>query len=310
LRSGIPIDDTLSYFSQILDGVEAAHLQKVVHRDLKPENILYDKDKNLFSIADFGIAQFQEEELFTAIETSNGTRLANFQYAAPEQRSRGQSVDHHADIFALGLILNEMFTNQVPQGTSYKTIGSVSKNHLYLDELVSDMLKQSPDERPASIEVVKRELIRRNNEFITLQKISELRDTVVPTSDIDDPIVLDPIRLVGFDWDRNLLKLILNQPVTEKWLNALYNMGSHTSIVGKEPQVFKFRSNEATIPAEERDVQRIIDFFKDWLPKANKVYERNLKLEQQELEKKKRREIEQEKTIQETRQRILRNTKI
>lgn len=168
IKSGIPPDNVLPYFSQILDGVEAAHLQKVIHRDLKPENILFNKDKNVFSIADFGIAQFQQEELFTAVETSDGTRLANFQYAAPEQRGRGQIIDNYTDIYALGLILNEMFTKQVPQGTAYKTIGSVSAIYKYLDELVSYMLRQSPKERPPSIEVVKRELIRSKNEFITL----------------------------------------------------------------------------------------------------------------------------------------------
>ncbi|MBN1361945.1 MAG: protein kinase [Sedimentisphaerales bacterium] len=42
LKDGIPRHGALEYFAQILDGVEAAHMQQVVHRDLKPENILYD----------------------------------------------------------------------------------------------------------------------------------------------------------------------------------------------------------------------------------------------------------------------------
>ena len=41
LKAGISPDKVLNYFAQILDGVEAAHIQGVVHRDLKPENILY-----------------------------------------------------------------------------------------------------------------------------------------------------------------------------------------------------------------------------------------------------------------------------
>jgi len=49
---GIPPEKVLALFSQILDGVEAAHLQGVVHRDLKPENILHDAKSNTLAIAD------------------------------------------------------------------------------------------------------------------------------------------------------------------------------------------------------------------------------------------------------------------
>ena len=67
------------YFAQLLDGVEAAHLQGVVHRDLKPENVLYDRQTETLVVADFGVAHFQEEELYTVVETAPNTRLANFQ---------------------------------------------------------------------------------------------------------------------------------------------------------------------------------------------------------------------------------------
>ncbi|GAI75838.1 unnamed protein product, partial [marine sediment metagenome] len=107
LKAGISPDKVLNYFAQILDGIEAAHIQGVVHRDLKPENILYATDDDHLVIADFGIAHFEEDELYTAVETKDSARLANFQYAAPEQRSRGIEPDQRADIYALGLILNE-----------------------------------------------------------------------------------------------------------------------------------------------------------------------------------------------------------
>lgn len=53
MKSGIKPDRVLPIFSQILDGVEAAHLQKVIHRDLKPENILFDDKSEMLVIADF-----------------------------------------------------------------------------------------------------------------------------------------------------------------------------------------------------------------------------------------------------------------
>jgi serine/threonine protein kinase len=95
----------LPYFGQLLDGVEAAHLHKVIHRDLKPENVLYDAASDRLVIAAFGVARFEEETLYTLIETMPNTRLATFLYSAPEQRVRGGKVDQGADIYALGLIL-------------------------------------------------------------------------------------------------------------------------------------------------------------------------------------------------------------
>jgi serine/threonine protein kinase len=62
MRSGVQSSDVLRLFSQVLDGVEAAHLQSVIHRDLKPENILWDRQSQLLAIADFGIASFTEEQ--------------------------------------------------------------------------------------------------------------------------------------------------------------------------------------------------------------------------------------------------------
>lgn len=154
LDRGLPSEKRLRYFANILDGVEAAHLKGVWHRDLKPENILYDSARDKLLVSDFGIAHFTSEQLYTIIETTPMERLANFQYAAPEQRRRGASVDHRADIYALGLILNEIFTNRVLQGEGYVQIGSTAPAFGYLDDLVAHMVQQSPEKRPASIEEV------------------------------------------------------------------------------------------------------------------------------------------------------------
>src|ERR1700724_951360 len=109
MNDGMHAEAVLQQFGQIWNGVESAHLQDVWHRDLKPENVLI-LDKTCLAIADFGVARFAQEELYTLVETRPHARLANFLYAAPEQRTRGAPTDHRADIYALGLMLNEMFT--------------------------------------------------------------------------------------------------------------------------------------------------------------------------------------------------------
>ena len=100
----------LELFSWIMDGVEAAHLQRIIHRDLKPENILLNTSTRQLVVADFGIAHFEEENLLHTVETEAGDRLASWEYAAPEQRRPGQTVDQRADIYSLGMILVELFT--------------------------------------------------------------------------------------------------------------------------------------------------------------------------------------------------------
>jgi serine/threonine protein kinase len=128
MKQGVPGDQILPLFAKIIDGVEAAHLQGAVHRDLKPENVLFDRKTRTPAVADFGIASFTDDLIVTAIETAPAQRLANFLYAAPEQRTAGRSVGPTADIYALGLILNELFTGNVPHGTEYRLLAGPIRN--------------------------------------------------------------------------------------------------------------------------------------------------------------------------------------
>ena len=282
----------LIVFEKILDGVDAAHKLGVKHRDLKPENILSNGAGDHCVIADFGIAEFEEEEIFTAVETRDGTRLANFQYAAPEQRTRGKRVDKRADIYALGLILNELFTGELAHGTNYKTIASVTNDYSYLDILVEKMLQQDPASRYNDIDVLKKELIARGEEHVSIQKLNRLRDTVIPTSEVDDPLITDPIRIVDVDWDNGTLSIKLNHQPNPNWVWSLRNMGNYSSVMGKGPANFQFVGNAAKISASANEAQRVVDHFKQWLPMANSVYENKLKQDLEAAERGQREELQ------------------
>lgn len=310
ITDGLPPDKALAYFAQVLDGIEAAHLQRVVHRDLKPENVLYDALTDRLLLADFGIARFEEEALYTAVETSPNARLANFQYAAPEQRGRGLQVDARADIYALGLILNEIFTGEVPWGTGYKTIGSIAPEYAYLDAIVDEMLRQSAADRLASVEIVKQKLIGYKNTFVARQRISTLKQAVVPITDLDDPLISDPPRLINLDYDQGKLTLILQQPVNQKWIWSLQNMGNYESLWNKGPERFSFSGDKAIIGADEHEIQQIIDHFKRWLPNVNQKYEDTIRREKLEIEEQHRRKFEREIEEQEKRTRVLKNIRI
>ena len=106
------------------------------HRDIKPQNLLYDAKQERLMLADLGIAHIADYYPGATVETVSSERLANFQYAAPEQREKGKACDQRADIYAFGLILNQIFTNSVPQGSGYKLISDVNPDYSYLDSVV------------------------------------------------------------------------------------------------------------------------------------------------------------------------------
>jgi len=310
MREGLRSGQVLPLFSQILDGVEAAHLQRAIHRDLKPENILHDRGNGRLAIADFGIAQFNEDLVATLVETAPSQRLANFQYAAPEQRTTGQTVAQQTDIYALGLILNELFTGVVPHGTQYRLIGTVDKDFAFLDPLVQKMLAQSPTERPGTIGEVKGIIQRYQAEAVSLQRISKIDGSVIKSNEIDDPLALEPPRLVGADWDRGRLTLTLDRPITGQWVEALMNMSGFSGVMGKPPMSFTFKGNQASVSAGEHEVQALIDHFKNWLPNATQTLKSRINSEAQRREAQLRGQLQREREEEERRLRVLRNIRI
>jgi serine/threonine protein kinase len=155
IKETLKPDRALRLYKHLLDGIAFAHGRGVWHRDIKPENVLFESSNDRLLLGDFGIAHFGEDELHTAVETKDAERLANFQYAAPEQRTRNASVDQRADIYALGLILNEMFTGMVPHGTGYRSVAATDSRHGFVDEIVDRMIRSRPEDRYASIDAVK-----------------------------------------------------------------------------------------------------------------------------------------------------------
>ena len=101
--------------SQVCDGVAAAHAAGIVHRDLKPANILVGED-GVVKIADFGLAQLGPDAALTTLTRTN-VAMGTFHYLAPEQRKDAHGIDHRADIWAIGVILYEMLTGELPLGS-------------------------------------------------------------------------------------------------------------------------------------------------------------------------------------------------
>ncbi len=99
--------------AQICEGLAAAHKVGVVHRDLKPDNIVVVRrggDSDFIKLVDFGIAQFAGP---VAHRTRAGIALGSAAYMAPEQ-AEGKRVDGRADLYAVGVVMHELLTGEVP----------------------------------------------------------------------------------------------------------------------------------------------------------------------------------------------------
>ncbi len=147
-----PEERGLEIARQICAGLAAAHERDVIHRDLKPANVMLDGSGKV-RITDFGLAGASGEAI----------RAGTPAYMAPEQLS-GQEVTARSDIYALGLVLYEIFTGQraleasnlaelihkreqsgIPPATAI-----VKSLDPKIERVIAKCLKPEVDERPVS----------------------------------------------------------------------------------------------------------------------------------------------------------------
>ena len=108
-------EDTLkSVFLNILSGVKQLHTTRInsdgiIHRDLKPDNIMIDVNGNI-KIIDYGLSKIIDYSSLT----STGSQIGSPLYMSPEQIKDSKHIDFRSDIYSLGIILYQMFTNMIP----------------------------------------------------------------------------------------------------------------------------------------------------------------------------------------------------
>ncbi|MBW2536428.1 MAG: serine/threonine protein kinase [Deltaproteobacteria bacterium] len=113
----------------VLKALSAAHKAGIVHRDLKPENIFlsYPEDgPPEVKLIDFGISKVTQEAQGTRL-TDTGQLLGTPAYMAPEQAEDAVEVDERTDIYAVGVILYELLSGQLPfdASSNYKLLAQV-----------------------------------------------------------------------------------------------------------------------------------------------------------------------------------------
>lgn len=120
-QGALRLDEARRITDQVAGALDYAHARKLIHRDIKPGNILFTADGRP-KVADFGIARPTEETRLT----QTGLMMGTPDYMAPEQATGG-AVDYRADLYALGVVLYQMVTGQLPfrRTTPHATLHAV-----------------------------------------------------------------------------------------------------------------------------------------------------------------------------------------
>lgn len=154
----------VSVAAQLCAVLSAVHAVPIVHRDLKPRNVMVKQDGTV-TVLDLGVASVMDAD--TTRLTHTGTPIGSPAYMAPEQ-AMGGAVGPYTDLYALGVVLHELLSGDVPFAGS--TALGVLHRHLYeppvpvrhirpevpesLEALVLHLLAKDPQHRPGSAQEV------------------------------------------------------------------------------------------------------------------------------------------------------------
>lgn len=156
--------EALAYAIEVAQALEVAHQRGMVHRDVKPQNVLIDSTGRA-KLTDFGISRQLDEKGMTG----EGKVVGTTDYVAPEQ-AMGQAVDPRSDVYALGIVLFEMLTGDVP----FHAENQVGVAMKHIGEEIPDVQKIRPDISAATASTIDRATAKEPAD--RYQEVSEMAD--------------------------------------------------------------------------------------------------------------------------------------
>ena len=137
---------------------------------------------------------------------------------------------------------------------------------------------------------------------MSLQKIHELTKQVVPDETVSDPLIVDPIRPVKFDYEDEKLLVSLSRIPNTQWIELFQNQATE-QFRGMGPDRSTFHRGLLAVPVRKGIVVQQKGYVEGWIRNANGLYEesvkRNIALQKREREQALQRELEKERERQE-----------
>lgn len=170
----LTIPEVLSVMKGICRGLAHVHQNGVLHHHLSPHAVLVSPDLSAVKLNEFGFTRIESLGLTGTLSTG-AISLSSFHYLAPEQAdSSGIAPDHRADLYAAGVIFQEMVTGRPPGGKFNLPSQSNSEALPETDVIVLKCLARNPSERYATALDLLADL-GRLEEALRVRLLSEIR---------------------------------------------------------------------------------------------------------------------------------------
>ncbi|SOC35433.1 Stk1 family PASTA domain-containing Ser/Thr kinase [Ureibacillus acetophenoni] len=224
---------SVNIMRQLTSAIAHAHENQIIHRDIKPQNILIDGDGNC-KITDFGISTTLTATSFTKTNSVLGT----VHYLSPEQ-ARGGTATKKSDIYALGIVLYELLTGELP--FSGESAVSIALKHLQSE---TPSVRAIDASIPQALENVVLKATAKNpaHRYNSVEEMEEDLETVLSPSRLNEPKFLPP-----FDNEATKAMPIIKEPLP---INEIAN----TKII--RPNDSKKQTQQQQPPEEKKKVSK------------------------------------------------------
>jgi serine/threonine protein kinase len=151
----LPPEHALAITAHVCDALQAAHELGIVHRDIKPANVLLNM-KGQVKVADFGLAKVEEPGSHGLTKT--GYAMGTPDFVAPEALMLGTAIDGRADLYAVGVMLYQMITGNIPRGAFKPASVLVPGLDPRFDPIILKAMQHDRADRHQSAAELRREL--------------------------------------------------------------------------------------------------------------------------------------------------------